>query len=390
MSAELRTVAVVTTARADYSYYRPLLSRIVASGDLRLHLIVTGSHLSPWFGATASAIEADGFEIGDRVEMLISGDTPAAITTSMGVAIIAMAQVFSRTRPDILLLLGDRFEMLACAVAALPFAIPTAHIAGGEATEGAIDDAARHAITKMSHLHFVQAETYRNRVIQMGEEPWRVVLVGAASIDNLRDLKRLSREDIERRFGVRLDPAPLIVTFHPVTLEAEQIPLQIRELLAALEIVGLPVIFTGTNADANNSEIAAGIARYLATHQDARAVINFGPDAYFSVLPYAAALAGNSSSGIVEAASFQLPVVNIGNRQAGRIHERNVIDVPCTREAIATAIRRATSAEFRQSLEGLRNPYENGGATDAILQTLRTTPLGPKLLVKPFHQLPRE
>jgi UDP-N-acetylglucosamine 2-epimerase (non-hydrolysing)/GDP/UDP-N,N'-diacetylbacillosamine 2-epimerase (hydrolysing) len=385
--AAQRRICVVTTTRADYSYYRPILSRIVAASDLDLQLLVTGMHLSPWFGSTVRAIEDDGFPIADRVEMLISGDTPTAIATSMGVGVIGLSHAFGRVRPDILLLLGDRFEMLAAAVAALPFAMPVAHIAGGEATEGAVDDAARHAITKLSHLHFVQAAAYRDRVIQMGEEPWRVIVVGAASLDNLRTLDLLTPDQLEQRFGIKLDPPPLVVTFHPVTLEAGESERHIGELLAALDTSEHPVVFTAPNADASNHPVGRAIAQYVDTHPDARAVTSFGPLGYFSLLKYALAVVGNSSSGIVEAATFELPVVNVGNRQAGRIRGANVVDVECDRSAIAAAIRHVTSPQFRSGLKGLVNPYGDGRASERIVETLRTTALDSRLLVKRFHEI---
>ena len=382
-----RTIGVVTTTRADYSYYRPVLSLITSHADLRLHLIVTGMHLSPWFGSTVRAIEEDGFPIAERIEMLVAGDSPAAISSSMGVGVIALAQAFNRERPDILLVLGDRFEMLAAAVAALPFAIPIAHIAGGEATEGAIDDAARHAITKMSHLHFVQAPAYRDRVMQMGEEPWRVVVAGAASLDNLHQLTLLSAGELEKRYHIDLAEPPLVVTFHPETLDAADTEHHVAELMAALDAAALPVVFTSPNADTSNHPVQRAIDRYVAAHANAWTVVSFGTAGYFSLLKCARAMVGNSSSGIVEAATFELPVVNIGNRQAGRIHDRNVIDVPCARQAIADGIRTAVAPEFRAGLKGLRNPYGDGHAAAIIVETLRTAPLGSQLLVKRFHEV---
>jgi UDP-N-acetylglucosamine 2-epimerase (non-hydrolysing)/GDP/UDP-N,N'-diacetylbacillosamine 2-epimerase (hydrolysing) len=391
MAAESpRTIGVVTTTRADYSYYRPILRRIVSAPHLRLRLYVTGMHLSRAFGYTVTAIEEDGFEIAERIDMLADGDSPEAIAASIGTGVIGMSRAFARAVPDILLLLGDRFEMLASAAAALPFTVPLAHIAGGEATEGAVDDAIRHAITKMSHLHFVQTPLYGERVIQMGEEPWRVVVAGAASLDNLRDLPLMTRSELEAAFDVVLEPAPLVVTFHPVTLEHAQTAEHIRELLSALHESRMPVIFTATNADAQHRPVQAAIEQYVAAHPDARAVASFGTRGYFSLLTFASAVVGNSSSGIVEAATFELPVVNVGNRQAGRFHDRNVIDVPCERAAIVNAIRTASSGNFKQGLRGLRNPYGAGEASSIIVDTLSRVPLGSTLIVKRFHQIPAE
>ena len=387
MNDRRRTVAVVTTSRADYSYYRPVMSAIQSSTDLGLRVIVGGMHLSPRFGSTVNAIEQDGFPISDRIEMVMTEDTPASIANSMSAATTGMSQALGRERPDLLLLLGDRFEMLAVAAAALPFAIPIAHIGGGESTYGAMDDSARHAITKLSHLHFVQTPMYRDRVIQMGEEPWRVFVAGAASLDNLRGFTPLTRALLEERVGMDLQEPPLVVTFHPATLEAEQSSSQVAELLAALEVVNDPVVFTAPNADPDHHAIQRAIQQYVAAHGNARLVTSLGTEAYFSLLRLASAMVGNSSSGIIEAASFELPVVNVGSRQEGRVHDRNVITVACARDAIERAIRTARSSEFRDTLRGLRNPYGDGRAAETIVHTLRTIDLGPKLLMKRFHQI---
>jgi UDP-N-acetylglucosamine 2-epimerase (non-hydrolysing) len=380
-----RTIGVVTTSRADYSYYRPILRRIVETPGLALRLYVTGMHMSETFGLTATAVEEDGFEIAERVEMLVDGDTPEAVAASIGAGVIGMSKALARGVPDILLLLGDRFEMLAAAAAALPFTVPLAHIAGGESTEGATDDVVRHAITKMSHLHFVQAPSYGQRVIQMGEEPWRVVVAGAASIDNLHGLTLMTRAELEEVLGLALEPAPLVVTFHPPTLEFARTAYQVDELMAALDAASLPVVFTAPNADVHHRPVMRAIDRYVAAHADARLVRSLGTRGYFSLLTFARAMVGNSSSGIVEAATFELPVVNVGNRQGGRVHDRNVIHAAPDRTSVLEAIRTATSGQFKASLKGLRNPYGTGHAAATIVDTLQRTPLGEKLLVKRFH-----
>jgi UDP-hydrolysing UDP-N-acetyl-D-glucosamine 2-epimerase len=386
VSERPRTVGVVTTSRADYSYYRPILRRIVEAPDLRLRLFVTGMHISETFGLTSAAIEGDGFEIAERVDMLVDGDSPEAVAVSIGTGVTGMARAFARETPDILLLLGDRFEMLASAAAALPFTIPLAHIAGGEATEGATDEAVRHAITKMSHLHFVQAEPYAQRVIQMGEEPWRVVVAGAASLDNLRALTPMTRSELEKTFDIGLDPAPLVVTFHPPTLEYDQTARQAAELMAALDAAGLPIVFTAPNADVHHRALLSAIDGYVSSHDNAWLVRSFGTRGYFSLLSYARAMVGNSSSGIVEAATFEMPVVDIGDRQGGRIHDRNVIHVPPERAVVLAAIRHVTTDAFKESLRGLRNPYGTGHASATIVDTLQRTPLGAALLTKRFHR----
>jgi UDP-hydrolysing UDP-N-acetyl-D-glucosamine 2-epimerase len=384
----MRTIGVVTVARSDYGIYLPLLRKIQADPDLRLHLLVSGMHLSPEFGLTVQAIETDGFEIGERVEMLLSSDTPEGIAKSMGLGTIGFAQAYARFRPDILVVLGDRFEMHAAALAALPFKIPVAHIHGGEITQGAIDDALRHSMTKLSHLHFVSTQEYARRVIQMGEEPWRVIVSGAPSQDNLHSIRLLTREEVAARFGLHLDETPfLLVTFHPVTLEYEQTEWQVTELLAALEACGLPVVFTMPNADTSGRTIAHKIEKFVATHSSAQAVDNLGTQGYFSVMALAAAMAGNSSSGIVEAASFELPVVNVGNRQSGRVRAVNVIDVDYERASILEGLQRALAPQFRAKLRGMRNPYGSGEASEKIVEVLRQIQLDNKLVMKRFHDL---
>lgn len=379
-----RTIGVVTVGRSDYGIYLPLLRKIQADPDLRLCLIVAGMHLSPEFGLTVKAIEEDGFQIAERVEMLLSSDTPEAIAKSMGLGTIGFAQAYGRFRPDILIVLGDRFEMHAAALAALPFKIPVAHIHGGELTQGAFDDALRHSITKLSHLHFVSTEEYARRVIQMGEEPSRVAVAGALSLDNLHSVKLLSLHELEAKYGLRLKRPLLLVTYHPVTLEYEQTEWQVEELLAALEICAMPVVFTMPNADTNGRLIEKKIMDFVRTHSSAQYVANLGVQGYFSLMSLAAAMVGNSSSGIIEAPSLGLPVVNIGSRQQGRVRAANVIDVGYDRDEIKRGIEKAVGAGFRASLRGLSNPYGDGHAADLIVSRLRTVALDDRLMVKRF------
>jgi UDP-hydrolysing UDP-N-acetyl-D-glucosamine 2-epimerase len=382
----VRTIGVVTGARSDYGMLLPVLKAISADPALRLKLFVTGMHLSPDFGLTIREVERD-FEITERVEMLVASDTPEAISKSVGLGVIGFAQTYTRHRPDILLVLGDRFETLAAVTAALPFAIPVAHICGGEATEGAIDDAIRHSITKMSHLHFVALEEYRRRVIQMGEEPWRVTVSGEPGLDNITTVPQLSLAELETRIGMTLEPAPLLVTFHPATLELGQIEMQTTELLAALDTVGMSVVFTAPNADTESRIVATRIQDFVARHSNSRYVTNLGTTAYLSMMRRCAAMVGNSSSGIVEAASFQLPVVDVGSRQQGRIHAINVIHSELTAEAVVCAIRLALSPDFRHTLQRLKNPYGDGKAANRIVEVLKTVPLDRHLLVKAFHTI---
>ena len=381
----MRTIGVVTMSRSDYGIYLPVLREIQRAPDLRLYLIVSGMHLSPEFGMTIREIERDGFEIDERIEMLMSSDTPEGIAKSMGLGVLGFAQAYSRFRPDILVVLGDRFEMHAAALAALPFKIPVAHILGGEITEGAIDDALRHSMTKLSHLHLVSTEEYARRVRQLGEDPWRITVCGAPSLDNLHSIKLIEAKEIESRYGIRLQPPPLLVTFHPVTLEYEQTEWQVGEVLAALDTMGMPVVFTRPNADTNGRIIAHMMETFAQAHSSAWMVGDLGIQAYFSLMSLAAAMVGNSSSGIVEAPSFKLPVVNVGDRQRGRIRAENVIDVECSRDAILAGLRKALSPELRASLETLTNPYGDGHAAECIVQRLRQVELGKDLLMKRFY-----
>jgi len=384
----VRTIGVVTTGRADYGIYLPLLTRIKEDPDLKLHLIVSGMHLSPEFGMTANAIEDDGFEIGDRVELLLSSDSPEGISKSTGLGVIGYSEVYARSDLDLLVLLGDRFEMHAAALAALPFKIPTAHIHGGEITHGAFDDALRHSMTKLSHLHFVSTREYARRVIQMGEAPWRVILSGAPSLDNLETIEFLDRERIRTQFNLQVPEGPfLLVTYHPVTLEYEDTGRQIAEVLAALDESGMPCIFTMPNADTHGSEIRREINKFTNTHAYSQAVENLGTQGYFSLMKLASAMVGNSSSGMVEAASFELPVVNVGNRQSGRVGGKNIIHVSCDRENILAGIQEAVSPGFKAGLKGMANPYGSSGASEKIVDVLKSIPLDRKLIMKEFYDL---
>jgi UDP-N-acetylglucosamine 2-epimerase (non-hydrolysing) len=374
----------VTGARSDYGCLLSVLKGIKAEPSLQLMLFVTGMHLSPDFGLTVRDVERD-FEITERIEMLISSDTPEGIAKSVGLGVIGFAQAYSRHRPDILLVMGDRFETLAAVSAALPFTIPVAHISGGEATEGAIDDAIRHAITKMSHLHFVSLQEYGRRLIQMGEQPWRVTVSGEPGLDTISATPALSSAEMERRIGMSLQLPPLLVTFHPETLELGHSETHVPELLAALDTMGMPIVFTAPNADTEGRVIATRIQDFVRDHPNSRYVTNLGTTAYSSMMRCSAAMVGNSSSGIVEAASFELPVVNLGSRQQGRLWGKNVIHAEIKTDTIIRAIRLAVSPGFRESLRGLANPYGDGKAAPRIVEVLKTVPLGRNLLVKTFY-----
>ena len=345
-------------------------------------------HLSPAFGMTVRAVEADGFSIAARVDCLEDEDSPAAVARAMARATHGFAEACHTVGPDLLVVLGDRFEMHAAAVAAQPFRIPLAHIHGGELTLGAMDDALRHSITKLSHLHFTATETYARRVMQLGEEPWRVTVSGAPGLDNLDEIEIVSPAELSAMLGLPFDPAPLLVTYHPEVLADLSAEEQGSAIFAALEDVGRPCVFTAPNADAGGRALRAMIDDFVARHADARFVENLGTEAYFGLMAAAAAMVGNSSSGMIEAASFALPVVNIGNRQEGRVRATNVIDTRTEPRAVAEAIRHAICKEFRDSLSGLRNPYRGDGPAAAVIhRRLASEPLGHALTAKRFVDL---
>jgi len=383
----MKRIGVVTVARSDYGIYLPILHRIQAEPGLALNLIVSGMHLSPEFGETVEHIRNDGFEIAECIDTLVSSDLPVGTAKSMGLGVIGFAQYFCRGTTDLLVVLGDRYEMFCAALAAVPFRIPIAHVHGGELTRAAIDDALRHSITKLSHIHFASTRVYAERIRQMGEEPWRIHHSGAPGLDNLKTMKLLPALELENMFGLNLAEPPLLVTFHPVTLEYDEAERQLKELMAVLEEAGKPVIFTLPNADTKGRLIGECLKRYVQTHPEARMVENFGTQGYFSLMALALAMIGNSSSGIIEAASFELPVVNIGNRQAGRIRGRNVIDVGYGRADIKRGLQTALNGKFRDSLKGMSNPYGSGGASDEIVRVLKETRIDERLIVKRFHDM---
>lgn len=384
----MRNIGVVTVGRSDYGIYLPVLRKIQADPGLQLSLIVAGMHLSPEFGMTVDAIEADGFKIEERVEMSLASDTPEGTAKSMGLGTIGFAQAYARIKPDLLLVLGDRFEMHAATVAALPFTIPVAHIHGGEITEGAIDDSLRHSITKLSHLHFTATRDARDRVIQMGEELWRVTVSGAPGLDNLETTEILSRQELAEQLSFDWHADPLLVTYHPVTLEPDETRWQVGELLGSLRETQLPIVFTQPNADAQGRLILEMLLRFAAECPRAHMVANLGTQGFFSLMAHAAAMVGNSSSGLIEAPSLGLPVVNIGNRQKGRLRGENVIDVGYHRDEITNAINQAVSPEFRAGLRGMTNPYGDGQAAGRIVNQLKQVSLDRHLITKSFVDSP--
>lgn len=386
-----RRICILTGTRAEYGLLRSLIQRLQAADDLELQTIVTGMHLSPEFGLTYREIEADGVPIHERVEMLLSADTTTGVGKSIGLGVIGITDALARLAPDLLVLLGDRFEVLAGATAALVANVPIAHIHGGETTEGAFDEAIRHAVTKMSHLHFVAAEPYRSRVIQMGEDPDKVFLVGGLGVDAIAGMELLSRDALEQSLDFSLGDRSLLVTFHPPTLDLDTANEQMQALLDGLDSLGdqVRLIFTMPNADTGGRALTGMVERYVASRPHARAYSSLGQLRYLSCMRHVDGVVGNSSSGLAEAPSFGIGTVNVGDRQAGRLRTDSVIDCAPDAQAIEAALKQLFSPEFQSNLKGVVNPYGEGGAVDAIVKVLRHHPLD-GLLKKRFRDLAPE
>jgi UDP-hydrolysing UDP-N-acetyl-D-glucosamine 2-epimerase len=386
--AKLRRICVVTGSRAEYGLLHGLLSGIEDEPGLELKLVVTGMHLAPRFGLTVREIEDDGFVIAERVDIGLDGDSPAATARAMGVCVIGMGEAFERLHPAIVVVLGDRFEILAAAQAALVARIPIAHIHGGELTEGAFDDSMRHAITKMAHLHFVAGPAHRARIIQLGEAPDRIFEVGALGLDNIAQLEPLERTALEAEIGFRLGEGFLLVTYHPVTLANDGGRRAVQELLAALDAFpDRQVLVTGVNADPGHDRIGARITEYASARSDrTRVCASLGRRRYLSAMKLCAAVIGNSSSGLIEAPAIGAPSVNLGSRQRGRERAPSVIDCGETRDEIGAAIRKALSPEFRTAFRGAPQAYGTPGAAARIVRVLKSHPLD-GVLMKRFHDL---
>lgn len=383
-----RKLCIVTGSRAEYGLLFWLMKEIQNDPDLQLQLIATGMHLSPEFGLTYRRIEEDGFEIDEKVEMLLSSDTSVGISKSVGLGVIGFADALNRLKPDILVVLGDRFEILAAAQAAMIARIPIAHIHGGETTEGAIDEAIRHAITKMSHFHFTAAAPYRNRVIQLGETPERVLNYGAPGLDNIKKLKLLNKSAFEKAIVFQLGKPTFLITYHPVTLSDTSPETTFQELLKALEqFPEAKIIFTKANADTAGRIINNIIDKFAEKHPNrVKAFTSMGQLLYLSAIKNADVIIGNSSSGIVEAPAFHKPAVNIGKRQQGRLKANSIIDCDEKKQAIVTAIKKALSPEFKDVLKKTINPYGSGNASVKIKNYLKKVSLR-NILMKKFYDL---
>lgn len=391
-SIKKRKIAVVTSSRADYGLLFWLMKAIEQDAALELQVVATGMHLSHEFGLTHKIIENDGFRIDRKVEMLLSSDSPAAITKSIGVGCITFADALQELQPDMMVLLGDRFELLAPAISGVICKFPIVHIHGGETSQGAVDEAVRHAITKMAAIHFPATEKSRQRIIQMGEHPDTVFNHGAPGLDHLYRTELLSRERLEKQLAMNFDDGVALVTYHPVTRENNTSERQIDNLLAAVKTAKVKAIFSGANADAHGRIINSKILSFC--QQDSsryKFVENLGQRIYLSCLKHVDVLIGNSSSGLIEAPSFRLPVVNIGDRQRGREKAANIIDVGYSPEEIVKGIRQALSNEFKRSLTDLKNPYDkyaDGRASERIKDSLKNISLSESLLKKAFYELP--
>ena len=380
-----RKICVITGTRAEYGLLRWVMQGIKNEPELTLQIIVTGMHLSPEFGLTYRDIEQDGFQIDRKVEMLTSSDTAVGIAKSMGLGLIGFADALHELNPDLIVVLGDRFEIFSAVSAALVARIPVAHLHGGEATEGLIDEAIRHSITKMSHLHFVAAAEYRQRVIQLGEQPDRVFLVGGLGIDHINSLKLLDRAALEASLNFKLGPKNLLITFHPVTLETATATEQMSELLAALaELDNTQLIFTMPNADTDGRVMISMVEEFVAQHTNACAYKSLGQLRYLSCVSHVDGVIGNSSSGLAEVPSFKKGTINIGDRQRGRLQAASVINCDPTRQSIAAAVKQLYSINFQMSLSKIRNPYGEGGASEKILQIIKSVGVG-DLLKKHFY-----
>jgi UDP-N-acetylglucosamine 2-epimerase (non-hydrolysing)/GDP/UDP-N,N'-diacetylbacillosamine 2-epimerase (hydrolysing) len=372
-----RKIAVITTSRSDYAHLRWFLHDLGRHSQVDLHVIALGPHLSPEFGHTAQELAENQKKQLTSIECLLSSDTDIGMAKTLGLATLGLADALGRIRPDLIILIADRYEMLAPASVALTLRIPIVHIEGGETTAGAIDDAVRNAITKMSHLHFACTRAAQERVVAMGEQSWRVTYSGSLSLDNLRRSKLLSRRQIEKKLGISLGPEKrkILALYHPVTLMRDTVA-EATEMFAALEKSKERILFIYPNADAGSRELIRMTERFISSRPDSKLFVNLDHTTYLSLLRNVDLLIGNSSSGVIESTSLGVPALNIGIRQKGREHAQNVLDVPAKRRDIRQAIAHALSNDFRLSVQGLENPYGDGHASQIITRVLTTVPLG--------------
>lgn len=385
-----RKVCVVTGTRAEYGLLYWLIKGIQEDSELELQLIVTGMHLSPEFGLTYKEIEKD-FVINKKIEMILSSDTPVGISKSMGLAQISFSEAYAELNPNLVLVLGDRYEIFSAASSAMISNIPIAHLHGGETTEGAFDESIRHCITKMSHIHFAATEEYKNRIIQLGENPSRVFNIGALGIENIKKLNLLSKKEFEASILFKLNKKNILVTFHPVTLENNSTEKQFNEILMALDsLTETNIIFTKANSDTNGRIINKMINKYVNNHLDKAIVFaSLGQLRYLSALQYIDIVIGNSSSGLIEVPSFKKVSINIGDRQKGRIKAKSVIDCRPIKNDILEAIKISLKKNFQLELKNVKNPYDRGNSSNKIINVLKQINLD-NLLQKSFYDLDKE
>jgi len=382
-----RKICVVTGSRAEYGLLYWLMKEIDDDNDMELQLVVTGMHLSEEFGNTYKQIEKDGFTINNKVDISLTSDTDLAISKSMGIGVTGFADVFNDLKPELLLVLGDRFEIFSAVTVALIMKVPVAHLHGGESTEGAIDESIRHSITKMSHLHFAATEKYRSRIIQLGENPNRVFNVGGLGIDNINKLKLLSKDDFENSVGLKLADKNILVTFHPVTLEKSTSEYQFQELLDSIcNLKNTKIIFTKANSDTGGRIINTMIDNYVAQQGNSIAYKSMGQLHYLSALQFMDAVIGNSSSGLIEAPSFKIGTIDIGDRQKGRIQAKSVIHCFPKKESIDGALVKLYSSDFQEIINNVINPYGDGGASKKIASIIKEKKLD-NIIKKSFFDI---
>lgn len=385
----MKKLVILTATRAEYGLLAPIIKKLSMVPEIDVRVAATGAHLSPEFGMTINEIKEDGVKVDKEIDILLSSDSPAAISKTMGLAMVGFAEYFAECKPDALMVLGDRYETLAVCTSALNAQIPIIHLYGGEATEGLIDEAVRNVITKLSYLHFTSTEEYRHRVIQMGEAPDRVFKVGAMGVENALHTELLSREELEKSLGCSLGNRCAVLTFHPVTLENNTAETQIRELLAAIgQFPDITFICTKANADMDGRIINECLQQFVKSHENAFLFDSLGMKRYLSVLSHAEFVIGNSSSGIIEVPSFKIPTINIGDRQKGRIQADSVINCEPEKEKIVDAINIALSNEFREVIKEVENPYGDGHTSDTIVEVTKDFLLNNKFkMQKVFYDI---
>jgi len=385
----MKKVCILTATRAEYGLLKPIINKLKKIKDFDVRVVVTGAHLSPEFGYTYKDIEKDGIEIDEKIEILLDTDTPSAVSKSMGLALINFSDYFKKTEPDLLLVLGDRYETLAVCIAAMNQLIPIGHLHGGETTQGAVDESIRHSITKLSHLHFTSAEEHRKRVIQLGEYPERVFNVGATGVENILNEKLLSKQQLEESIDFKLNKEYALVTYHPVTLERSTEQQNFQNLLNVItKYKHIDFIFTKANADAGGRIINKMIDSYVQNHDNAIAFTSLGLTRYLSALKYCSIVIGNSSSGIIEAPSFGIPTINIGDRQKGRMQSNSIINCEPTVDELTKAISKALSNEFVSTARKTINPYGQGNTSNEVVSVITKYFSKDKLdLKKEFYDL---